>query len=78
MRQPLENRDIMISRTKFTATYACSFMLVASMNLSPSGYFNDPNSPMISSPQEMQRYLSKISVLRFRFVVFFLLGANNY
>ena len=36
-------------------------MLVASMNPSPSGYFNDPNSPMTSSPQEMQRYLSKIS-----------------
>ena len=36
-------------------------MLVASMNPSPSGFFNDPNSPMTSSPQEMQRYLSKIS-----------------
>lgn len=36
-------------------------MLVASMNPSPSGYFNDPNSPMTSSPHEMQRYLSKIS-----------------
>jgi magnesium chelatase family protein len=36
-------------------------MLVASMNPSPSGYFNDPSSPMTSSPQEMQRYLSKIS-----------------
>jgi len=36
-------------------------MLVASMNPSPSGYFNDPNSPMTSTPQEMQRYLSKIS-----------------
>jgi magnesium chelatase family protein len=36
-------------------------MLVASMNPSPSGYFNDPNSPMTSTPQEMQRYLSKVS-----------------
>ena len=36
-------------------------MLVASMNPSPSGFFNDPNSPMTSSPAEMQRYLSKIS-----------------
>jgi len=35
--------------------------MVASMNPSPSGFFNDPNSPMTSSPQEMQRYLSKIS-----------------
>ena len=61
MRQPLEDRDVTISRAKFTVTYPCSFMLVASMNPSPSGYFNDPDSPMTSSPQEMQRYLSKIS-----------------
>ena len=61
MRQPLEDRDVTISRAKFTVTYPCSFMLVASMNPSPSGYFNDPNSPMTSSPQEMQRYLNKIS-----------------
>jgi magnesium chelatase family protein len=61
MRQPLEDRDVTISRAKFTVTYPCSFMLVASMNPSPSGYFNDPNSPLTSSPQEMQRYLGKIS-----------------
>ncbi len=61
MRQPLEDREVCISRAKFTVTYPSSFMLVASMNPSPSGYFNDPNSPMTSSPQEMQRYLSKIS-----------------
>ena len=61
MRQPLEDRDVTISRAKFTVTYPCSFMLVASMNPSPSGYFNDPNSPMTSTPQEMQRYLSKVS-----------------
>jgi magnesium chelatase family protein len=36
-------------------------MLVASMNPSPGGYFNDPNAPVTSSPMEMQRYLSKIS-----------------
>lgn len=61
MRQPLEDREVTISRAKFTVTYPSSFMLVASMNPSPSGYFNDPSSPMTSSPQEMQRYLSKIS-----------------
>jgi len=61
MRQPLEDRDVTISRAKFTVTYPCSFMLVASMNPSPSGYFNDPNTPLTSSPHEMQRYLSKIS-----------------
>ena len=61
MRQPLEDREVTISRAKFTVTYPSSFMLVASMNPSPSGYFNDPDSPMTSSPAEMQRYLGKIS-----------------
>lgn len=61
MRQPLEDREVTISRARFTVNYPCSFMLVASMNPSPSGYFNDSNSPMTSSPAEMQRYLSKIS-----------------
>jgi magnesium chelatase family protein len=36
-------------------------MLVASMNPSPGGYFNDPDAPVTSSPAEMQRYLGKIS-----------------
>ena len=61
MRQPLEDREVTISRAKFTVTYPSSFMLVASMNPSPSGYFNDPDAPVTSSPNEMQRYLSKIS-----------------
>ncbi len=61
MRQPLEDREVTISRAKFTVTYPSSFMLVASMNPSPGGYFNDPDAPVSSSPQEMQRYLSKIS-----------------
>jgi len=61
MRQPLEDREVTISRAKFTVTYPSSFMLVASMNPSPSGYFNDGSSPISSSPAEMQRYLSKIS-----------------
>ena len=61
MRQPLEDRDVTISRARFTVTYPASFMLVASMNPSPGGYFNDPGAPVVSSPQEMQRYLSKVS-----------------
>lgn len=61
MRQPLEDREVTISRAKFTVTYPSSFMLVASMNPSPGGYFNDPNAPVQSSPAEMQRYLSKVS-----------------
>lgn len=61
MRQPLEDREVTISRAKFTVTYPSSFMLVASMNPSPSGYFNDPSAPVTTSPIEMQRYLGKIS-----------------
>lgn len=61
MRQPLEDREVTISRARFTVTYPSSFMLVASMNPSPSGYFNDPDAPVSSSPADMQRYLSKIS-----------------
>ncbi|MEO0902334.1 MAG: YifB family Mg chelatase-like AAA ATPase, partial [Bacteroidota bacterium] len=61
MRQPMEDREVTIARTRFAITYPCSFMLVASMNPSPSGYFNDPNTSMGSSQMEMKRYLNKIS-----------------
>jgi len=60
LRQPLEDREVSVSRARFTVNYPASFMLVASMNPSPSGYFpDDPNNT--SSPFEMQRYLNKIS-----------------
>ncbi len=61
MRQPLEDREVTISRAKFTITYPSSFMLVASMNPSPSGYFIDGDAPTTSTPFEMQRYMGKIS-----------------
>lgn len=60
MRQPLEDREVTISRAKFTVNYPASFMLVASMNPSPSGFFpDDPNNT--SSQFEMQRYMSRLS-----------------
>ncbi len=61
MRQPLEDREVTIARAKFTVTYPASFMLVASMNPSPSGFFTDPNSKLGPTAFEMQRYMSKIS-----------------
>jgi magnesium chelatase family protein len=61
MRQPLEDREVTISRARFTVTYPSSFMLVASMNPSPSGYFMDANGSSTSTPYEMQRYMGKIS-----------------
>ncbi len=60
MRQPLEDREVTISRAKFTVNYPASFMLVASMNPSPSGFFpDDPNNT--SSQIEMQRYMNRLS-----------------
>lgn len=61
MRQPLEDREVTISRAKFTVSYPSSFMLVASMNPSPSGYFMNDKGLGQSSAQEMSRYLNKIS-----------------
>lgn len=61
MRQPLEDREVTISRAKFTVTYPASFMLVASMNPSPGGFFVDSEVANAPKPYEMQRYMSKIS-----------------
>lgn len=61
MRQPLEDREVTISRARFTVTYPCSFMLVASMNPSPGGYFNDGDQKGLNSPTEVWRYLGRIS-----------------
>lgn len=61
MRQPLEDREVTISRAKFTVSYPSSFMLVASMNPSPSGYFMNEKGLGQSTAQEMNRYLNKIS-----------------
>ncbi len=61
MRQPLEDREVTISRARFTLTFPSSFMLVASMNPSPGGYFSDSRSGMLNSTSDIRRYLSKIS-----------------
>jgi magnesium chelatase family protein len=61
MRQPLEERKVTISRAKFTVDYPSSFMLVASMNPCPCGYYNHPERDCICPPGTVQKYLSKIS-----------------
>ena len=61
MRQPLEDRKITISRSKFSVEYPASFMMVAAMNPCPCGYHNDPYRECVCSPSQVQRYLSKIS-----------------
>lgn len=61
MRQPLEDREVTISRAKFTITYPSSFMLVASMNPSPGGFFVEQGQESNATLTDARRYLSKIS-----------------
>jgi magnesium chelatase family protein len=61
MRQPLEERKVTISRARFAVEYPASFMLVASMNPCPCGYYNHPEKECVCGPGVVQRYLSKIS-----------------
>ncbi len=61
LRQPLEDRHIVVSRAKYTIDYPASFMFVASMNPCPCGYYGDPNHHCVCTPGQIQRYLNKIS-----------------
>lgn len=61
MRQPLEERRVTISRAKWTVEYPASFMLVASMNPCPCGYYNHPEKECVCGPGVVDRYLSRIS-----------------
>lgn len=61
LRQPLEDRKISISRVKFNVEYPASFMLVASMNPCPCGYYNHPTKACVCSPGQVQKYLNRIS-----------------
>lgn len=61
LRQPLEDRHITVSRAKYSLDYPASFMLVASMNPCPCGYYNHPTRPCVCAPGQVQRYLNKIS-----------------
>lgn len=61
LRQPLEDRQITISRSKYNVTLPCSVMLVAAMNPCPCGYYNDPYHECTCRPGQIQRYMSKIS-----------------
>lgn len=61
MRQPMEERRVTISRAKVSIEYPSNFMLVASMNPCPCGYYNHPEKECVCGPGIVQRYLSKIS-----------------
>ena len=61
MRQPIEDRVITVSRAKYTVDYPASFMLVASMNPCPCGYYGHPTRRCTCMPNQVQKYMSKIS-----------------
>lgn len=61
LRQPLEDGQITISRANGTALFPAKFMLVASMNPCPCGYFGDPSNECACTPPQIARYLSRIS-----------------
>lgn len=61
MRQPMEDRVVTISRAKFSVEYPAGFMLVASMNPCPCGYYNHPEKDCVCAPGVVQKYLNRIS-----------------
>lgn len=61
MRQPLEDRQVTISRASASLTYPANFMLIAAMNPCPCGFFSDPTRDCKCSPNQIQNYVSRIS-----------------
>jgi magnesium chelatase family protein len=61
MRQPMEERKVTISRAKVALDFPASFMLVASMNPCPCGFFNHPDKECCCPPGAVQKYLNKVS-----------------
>jgi len=61
MRQPMEDGKVMISRSKISVEYPCNFMLASAMNPCPCGNFGNPNQECTCAPQQIQKYISKIS-----------------
>jgi magnesium chelatase family protein len=61
MRQPMEDGKVTISRSKISVDYPCNFMLASAMNPCPCGNFGNPNQECTCAPQQIQKYISKIS-----------------
>lgn len=61
MRGPLEDRKVTISRINASLTYPCNFMLIASMNPCPCGFYGSKDKQCSCTPQQISRYMGKIS-----------------
>ncbi|KGN97412.1 YifB family Mg chelatase-like AAA ATPase [Porphyromonas sp. COT-290 OH3588] len=61
MRQPLEERMVTVARARFSVDYPASFMLIAAMNPCPCGYYNHPTRACECTPQQVQKYLGRVS-----------------
>ena len=61
LRQPMEDKQVTISRAATTLTYPASFLLISAMNPCPCGYFGDPMHDCHCSSTEIQRYMSRVS-----------------
>lgn len=61
LRQPMEDREITLSRARSSVRFPANFMLVAAMNPCPCGYYNHPDRECVCKPGEVQKYLNKIS-----------------
>jgi len=61
LRQPLEDRVVTISRSKYSIEYPTNFMLIASMNPCPCGYYNHPSKDCVCAPGMVKKYLNKVS-----------------
>ncbi|MHB9148216.1 MAG: YifB family Mg chelatase-like AAA ATPase [Candidatus Amoebophilus sp.] len=61
MRQPLEERKVTVARAKISVDFPANFMLIASMNPCPCGYYNHPSKECVCPPSAVQRYLNKVS-----------------
>ena len=61
MRQPMEERKVTISRARVSVDYPASFMLVASMNPCPCGFYNHPDKECVCPPGSVRKYLNRIS-----------------
>ena len=61
MRQPMEDKEITVSRSKYTVCYPADFMLIASMNPCPCGYYNHPTRECVCSKSAVFKYLNRIS-----------------